>query len=523
MTDRELLLENNAKIKAIQEKLNNKILSLNDGETEISIYFNEDMVNNSDIDAANDVYSFKVDDDTILFSFYTYQKNTGLWKYKISTKEITQIYSQSQSFQYFQTMGDYCIISGGVNTQGILLYNIKEGTCELAYSNKGGQTNFTHYHIIENDCLIGNRGYGDVLLYDGTNHTITMLYDGGLEWSNFYDIGQYCLIGAGGNGSGILCYDKTTKTISSTKLWEDGNGWSKFVEIDGGCLIAGSYSATGILLYDLASNTISSIYDKGVYWNIWNETPSGYLIASNAGRTDTYDILFYNKSSRTIQSLYYDETKKYYWNVFLKVGDNYLISSSNSSNVGILRYKESTKTIDKIYETGYNWAMYGTTAKGCLFNNNNTSFAGLYYYNLEEDNITKVQETGCRYTNFHTIGNFCLFTSEYNNGLYCFNEIEKIVLKLHQYGVWNIFKDVIDGCLLSSTAYTSSGIYLFDVTSNSLQQLTSKSYGYDIFELDKDNNYYIKCSILDDKRKYIFYYNQIEKTLKFIGYRLEVR
>lgn len=427
---------------------------------------------------AGEIYHFIVNDNTILFSDKSVS-GIGVWVYKIKEKTWNQAYTKGSQWNFFMMAGNNCLI-GGINATGILLYNSTDDSIIQVHKNGTGWRYLSA--IDDNKFLLGGTTTDTgLLLYNANNNNLTKIYSNGHAWRFVEKIkdNNYLISSFLNNAQGILHYNSETNEIN--QIYSSGNGWNKFVKVnDTKWLICGDNAnnsgyAKGVLLYDSQNNTINQIYTTG-----------------------------------------------YCWIYIHRVGNNYLISSSYSSNsLGILRYNSIDDSIEQIYSIEYAWQYFQTIGDKCLVSTNNGLNTGVLLYNSTSDSIEQIYSSGYRYMYFQIIGNKCLISSQVSNGVLVYDSNTNEVHQVYTRGPnWGNFKTIGDKCLISNKSSTYSGLLVYNSIDDTVVVGRGIGIGYDIFK-EVDGNCYVECS---DKLKnpYTLYYNSVDGSVKVVGCLLEV-
>lgn len=463
MTDRELLLANNEKIKEIQETLKNKILAL-DG-TELIVELPEMFQTEPSLSI---VYYFQVDDNTLLASA-NLPNNIGIWQYKIKEQTWTQLWEYGRDWQYFQEVPNGILISASSSyselTQGVVFYDKTTETTTQLYNKSSSWRNYQQ--VSETKWLISSTTTNTgVLLYNSINNTIERKYTSGSSFRFFENGDNYLIIGYGL----ILLYNATDDSVTSIYSPDIKSGYEYVYKIEDGYLFSGSSSDVGILRYKTSDNSVIQVYTEGKYWQYFKE-----------------------------------------------VGDYVLISSSDT-NSGMLSFNKLTDETTKIYDTNHSWMYFQLVPNGCLVSNNITG-SGLWLFNPTTNSMTKIYETGGVWIYYQLMEDRCLIssgaTASASRGILVYYFADNSVVQKYTEGyAWKYFKIVNNTCFISSSS--TNGLVLYNYSTDTFNSIYKYSNSYNIFTPDGDN-YYIESSNKTTNPK-ILYYNATDQTCKLVKY-----
>ena len=270
--------------------------------------------------------------------------------------------------------------------------------------------------------------------------------------------------------------------------------------------------------------------------------------------------------------------QKYYWNIFIAVGNKCLIGSSSYNALGIIVYNSEDDSCTKFYDSNYDWRSIVVSNTRCLLSGKTTSssgtgllvydsetneftristlttywydvyfkisdtrfFAGGYYsssgsldiYDLETNSIIKsIYGSGWKYFTQVSPTKWLIAGSSDSSwgssGIYLYNLEDDTATKKYSGGIlWKYYKQVspTKWLITSSTGNSSytytRGVLLYNGEDDTIKQKSSTGYDYDTFTED-NGNYYIENS--EKKYSYsknILYYNSADDTVKLVKYYL---
>lgn len=502
-TNKDRLDALSAKLKETQETLNNKVLSLK--EKGVTIELPDEFSN------CTHIYYFIADNSCVLVSGLGVE-NIGVWRHNLETNDWVNLYSAKNNWRYFQIVGDYILISGSGNSQGILSYSIKEETISLIYSNS---YDWSYFLPIEDKVLIGGGSNAGLLRYDPITNSIEKAQLGG-STRPLVTFGKKCLVLGTNYSTGLFVYNYDTN--STTKIYETGSTWYYFKVIGNKCLISSNtLGEDGVLLFNSNDDTIVKLYDTNYKWDNFFQIGSDCLITGTMG----IGVLFYNDELETIEQLYSTKSK---WNIFKQVTETkYLLASDNSSGgTGILLFNHENKTITQIYSNYYNWNIFQKVGDKWLIARPSNS---LLRYNSNEDSCIQI-DSASNVEYFKVIGNTCLYSSSSSTaGVSLYDADTDTKTKLYSSSIgWKYYQEVKGGyiiaCQYLNSQSVSAGLLFYDKETRQISKIYS--YGnYGKFIPD-GNNFYV--TIADEQKDVIeycprtLYYNADNRTVKLVKY-----
>lgn len=550
MTDRELLLENNAKLKTIQETLKNKILAIDNKEVKVT--FPQEFAK------VDKVYSFQVNKDTILFSGTGVA--IGLWSYNLNNEQWKQVYTGNLGWQNFQLVGDRCLIGNGANyNNGVLAYDIATNTAEKLYDK---DTNWNHFKVIGKDCLItGSNMNTGVLLYEYETNTIRQVYSENNAWFYFQEFDGNCFISSGNYAQGLLFYDGSTKSVE--KIY-DGGGWQYYYKFkDVWLIIKGNNShADTVLIYNTITKTIKLGYTgaSGYQSPYYHEIENKCLISQGDGvlayddetkeitqvisspasqirfnyyqdvKTDclittdgSYGLYVYNSITNSANQL----TSSGGFSRFYLIDNKCLTSSySSSSEKGLWIYKFDDKSFSQIYNEGYYWTYFHEFGDVVLIGSGSSSVKGVLVYNKLDGTAVKGFTSYDSYKYFQTVGDRVLIGSSTDTSssglLVYYGDTNTFKQKITTREKFQYFYVVGNDCLIGSASnYDNTGwLGVYKYNTDTVSGATTSGYAWDIFTPDDIGNCHISSS--DVKEKRTFYYDTTSQTFSLSKYNLGV-
>lgn len=415
----------------------------------------------------------------------------------------------SKKFTYFQVNEDIILFSS--ESSKLWRYRISDNSYKQL--NQDNSTFFKAFQIVGNKCLIGTGSTFDIglYLYNPETDTVEKIYSKGNGWCYFQIIGDKCFIGSdtsGGGTGGVLVYSIQTESIIASYV--GGRDWKYFYPTGNDCLILGGYP--GVLFYNSTNNLIEQLSTDSA-WDTAYEVDGGYLIY--ATNLNAYGILLFDSNSKTITRVF-DTGYKYIMKTVS--GNKVIITSTYSSYKGIFLYDGSSKTIVQIYDVGYDWRYIQVMGDKCLIGGEASADLGILLYNSTTNTIQQIYTKGYRWGIFQIIENGCLITpTSYGGsdgkGILLYDNITEIITQIYtkNYG-WMFIGLQNSDCLISNNSSSYEGIYLYNNSTKTITQIFWYGYYYDTY-----NNGYISAS--DKSRsQYIPYYDETSKTITKISY-----
>ena len=165
---------------------------------------------------ATKIYTFKLNDTEYLISSNV--TNSGLWKYSITSKTSSQLYSSGNDFAFFQeTQNGVLFSSNNSNCTGLFYYKKTDNSVIKKYASSYYWDNFTPINP-NGDFLIGASTSNSIGFLKFDNDTEEVLKVSGAN-SNFYGLKKYddyTIIAVAGNSSsasGLWKYDETSNSF----------------------------------------------------------------------------------------------------------------------------------------------------------------------------------------------------------------------------------------------------------------------------------------------------------------------
>lgn len=471
-TNKERLTQNNAKLEELIELVKTKGSgSSGGGDTELT---NVDEFELPEVFNGGATYHFVLPDGNILFSSSIL--NTGIWLYNIETKTLEQKYSEGSSWKYYQMLNNTCLISSSLSAnicRGILAYDTENKTIIKKYENGYGWSNI---QVLNEVCLFSTENssaYG-ILIYDTINDTFELQNPFGLyNWGYFHIVGNDCIIGNKGSGSSsaLLLYDATSKTIRI--IYEGGAGWRWSKVINDTCILTGEGFANGVLVYDFATKTIEQIWNNAS-WGIMHIVGNNCLLSGNVR---DQGILLYNSLTKEIKQIYNTAQQ---WGNAKVIGNYCLLSCTNNSELGVLLYDNMSETIEKIYDEKYDWEYFHiVNEEDCLISSTQSG-SGLLLYNITTKTITQIYTSGYSFKNSKLIPNGILLGGTGETGLLVYNSVTKTIEKKSISLYVTYFYDYTDNRIIvaggASAAQTGVGIYNLNDSTVSLLYKYGQDY-----------------------------------------------
>lgn len=284
----------------------------------------------------------------------------GIMRYNASEHSFTSVYDSGYSFQvyayeneilYYNKTSPYQFLFYNVNTEEIAVLS---ENVDLALD---WASNITK--IGQNFLIPPRRPNQPVRLLNGETLTLSDIYNA-FDATSTTVIASYVLkvnentilLSSGFSGSGVLCYDNTTKTV--TQIYDVGQGWN-FSHIVGNKAFgySNSSSFTDILSYDIDSNTITSIYSAGANVNVSKQIGSTILFFEMYKTSGIkYGVLMYDSSTEMITN----PTKRTgFGNFVYEIDGDALISGSTAN--GLLLFDSDAMTVKTAFPNGRAWVF----------------------------------------------------------------------------------------------------------------------------------------------------------------------
>jgi hypothetical protein len=416
MTNKERLEINNAKIEEIRGILKNKILAFTDKNiiVELPEVFG----------TATKIYNFQVNENIIILASDVI--SSGLWMYKIDTKELKQIYNKGYNHSAFLSTYSGCFISNGyisaVAKLNIIYFDANDEICyEIPNTTGVSITATATMKIIRDKALVAISDIEEVVVYNYINKQVETRTVGYLASNVFQvDVNTYILYG----GSAYISkYDYTTNnlelifensagSISPIKLNDytiifiRGNGlvamnflseeikYSPSVDEETTLYYVGHpyddfiivRASGGLYVYNLTTNTFTKVYD----------TPYSTLV----GVINKYAVLTNNTSStagilainlETLEQAIPIYTSSYNWNLGYNVTDTKMVISGAipaGGGSGLLLFDTETLQVTRITSSG-KWTKGVIAGDALLLVGVNSSYEGIAEYKISTNQYSK--------------------------------------------------------------------------------------------------------------------------------------
>lgn len=293
------------------------------------------------------------------------------------------------------------------------------------------------------------------------------------------------LLSANSTNIGVWEYLKADNSFN--QLISDGQ-WTAYQQLSNGdYLIGGEAFSYGVLLYDSTQHTITQISTEGGYLKNFIVLPNDdCLICSSSQSSSNLGIWLFNSKTKTISKVY---ASGYNWNYYceLQNGD-FLITSTASQSVGVLLYNNEEKTITQIYASGYYWIYFmPLSTGGALITGNSSSVSsGVLFYSASTSSISKIYNSGYGWKDYIELdnGNCLVGGTSYsgNQGLWLFSELDTTFTHIYTSSYpYQYLHKLSNGSILASSSNTNT-ILKYNPDDSSVTTLSGTgSYPYKFF------------------------------------------
>lgn len=382
------------------------------------------------------LFVHEVNSDVVLISGDAV--DCGLWRYKRSTGDMKQVFSDGSHFNGFTNVDTGSIVSND------------KGATEMDMT--------VYYDIAQDKCVeVAPYSLNNVAHYVG-NKLIVVFDDFGMPYA-FRVIDLDTLISKELVGFSECCCD--------------------FIPVDNDRCVVNNSDACAFFLLNL--NTLESsqltaldgVYD--VLYSYENK-----LIVRN---TETLSMHIYNIDSGAL-NLIYENAGSY--NRFQEVGNKILIgSSANSIDTDLLALDKTTEEVSIAYDEGKNWNRMYVVGLNCLVFSDSTGTALLY--ESETGNVTTYSVTSSMWRNKVDVGDNLIINGP--QGILLFNSSKKTLTKEYSGSCdYQLTEHKVgDNYVLVSPDGTK--VFYLNVSTSTVSLITSAWGSFDTFELDGDNLY----------------------------------
>lgn len=401
-----------------------KIESIEIGEKKRTLYLPDAFL------SVKKIYTFAVSDNIVLISADT-PSNIGIWECDLSTNECVQLTNQSYNYQYFQMIGNDCLVgsptsywvlydasartvsvlsSGStysylylingyvfLSGSGIAIYKPEEKKITKIVNMGGGELVVTQ---IKDRVLFGSKTGVYLYIYDFNTQKTNSYLGSSNNWVNHIVIGDNALISNGATGTGkngIYLYDYEAETCE--QIYDQSYNWKYGYDMGNGSgLLAGSTTNTGLLYYDGETKTIMQVYETGGYWSAFQDVGEDILIGSTINSSYCRGILTFSKTTKEASVLFSDSSSFGY---FYLLEDVCLISSmSGAGSMGVAVYDIATKTVSRAISGGASFEYFCELDNVVLMSGNTTTYTRLYEYDKHTREIVNLTNFPARFDTF---------------------------------------------------------------------------------------------------------------------------
>ena len=200
-----------------------------------------------------------------------------------------------------------------------------------------------------------------------------------------------------------------------------------------------------------------------------------------------------------------------YWQHFKLTAKGCLVATDSSTNLGIYYFKNSSKELVKLMDTGYCWYSWVDTDGGVLISSA-SSYYGIYRFDEVAETVTQKYNGGYNWRNVHEVdGGLLIYSNSTSTGIVYWNEGAKTISCLYNNGCsYSIIHKVCDGYLLAANSSSYPGIVYVEPSTESGKKVWTTSYNWSDFEDTDDGcriyqkyTHFVKSLFWSDKDKEI--------------------
>lgn len=277
-------------------------------------------------------------------------------------------------------------------------------------------------------------------------------------------------------GGGVYYFNENTSTFTlKVSLSEN----QSYVYTDNTVTASGAFITIVSRIYyiDFSTNSVSQLYYASNIRLYQVASGPNYIFYASNNITGS-GIIRLNVSTSAIDTPY---PIAYYWTYIYKHNSKTLLSTTSTSNTGIVSVDGTTGDVVQIFSSGYGWVDCVELKLGIAICATSRSY-GILYYKFSTETITQVYSSG--YNWIYRVGP--LFTSKSSSdGLVLINELTATatMVKASTYRV-DSFVDVGSGILAWSSS--SSGLYYVDYATYTYHLVYSSILGHKYLLLGND-------------------------------------
>lgn len=388
-------------------------------------------------------------------------------------------FRQKADYYYLQMSGSKILMSNSGAGSGLWEYTVQTKNWVKLYD--GGK--YQYFQKVGNNCIIGSNG-GYLLLYSARESRIIQTIDNRfVNWNRFDLVGENYFCYSTTAVSGLVVYDSQQEQL--VDVLNSGYNWTNVIEAGENYIVSSnSSSVTGIYLYEPITNQFTKILNVAKYAFTLKVDVSDNIMLLTSTNSSNKGIVVYNKTTKTAEM----PNTTWYSSLNVKSVENdvYIISSKSSSSTGIILYKESENIFTQIYSIGYNWTYVHVIGGVYLFSSSSTSNSGIVLHNPSTNETAKVYASGSSYSKFEKVGNNCVIAGSTSYGVLLFDGETKTISQIETKAYVNIFA-MGNICFLAGASSSALGVLIYDNETKTISTAYETGYNYTKFALTKDN------------------------------------
>lgn len=364
---------------------------------------------------------------------------------------------------YFKVDDNTVLISSSGTAVGLIEYNATTGEIKTLCD----KSRFTVFQKINNtQCLIGSDSSGaGIMLYDTMTHSVKQIST--LDYLGQFDkVGESWLLSATSGANGVHRYDSETETLIPVQT---GSYYRVKYTTDNKCFISGT-AATSVYLYDDSDKSVKPIHTRSTGTNgfvYFHSIGSKVIASTNSSSTE---LMVYDFATDSTTLLTAPKTGSYLYS-FAYNDDELLLTASAS----IIVYNALDDSVVSVYTTSTTNAQYfhkiqdrvlvgRYNYESLIIVNMTTKTAGSrtlyqksprYFHNVSETRVLISSPS----VSTSVSGSPC--------GIYVYDVSDNSLERIYQYDTgWSRFLDIPGGCYVAN----SGTIMIYSLIANSVTQ-----------------------------------------------------
>ena len=200
---------------------------------------------------------------------------------------------------------------------------------------------------------------------------------------------------------------------------------------------------------------------------------------------------------------------------YFQVDEDTLLVSGDANDIGVWMYTLSTNIWEQKYSHS-EWDVFQMVGNNCLLGRTLSGYNdGILLYDSETKTINRIYTSGTTWRNFHVVENDCIISGYGSTvGILLYDGKTKTIEQKYDISYWDIFQDVPNGCLISTTNSSGSihkGVLLYNKINKTITQIYQNGINHATFKKVNNGNYLITCQTYDAG---LLLYNSVTNDIK---------